>query len=102
MPICSNNWWIKRGYLFKKILQLFGFESKKFCDLWLNKGNIDEEYNDALTRFSKGDKFYNIKYSSKETQRKNFLDSFESLNKKTKRMKRKRTVIYYLERKGIA
>ena len=46
----------------------------------------------------KEDKFYNIKLSSIETERRSSLDSLESLNKKTKRMK-KRTIIEYIKRK---
>ena len=49
----------------------------------------------------KEDKFYNIKLSSIETERRSSLDSLESLNKKTKRMK-KRTIIDYIKRKETA
>ena len=86
----------------KKYYNYFDSKVKDFVTCDLIKGNIDEEYNDALTRLSKDNKFYNIKLASIETQRKNSLDSLESLNKKNKRMKRKRTIIDYLERKEIA
>ena len=85
----------------KKSFNYFDSKVKDFVTCDLIKGNIDEEHNDPLTRLSKDNKFYNIKLASIETQRKNSLDSLESLNKKYKRMKRKRTIIDYLERKEI-
>ena len=85
----------------KKSCNYFDSKVKDFVTCDLIKGNIDEEYNDVLTRLSKDDKFYNIKLASIETQRKSSPDSLESFNKKNKRMKRKRTIIDYLERKEI-
>ena len=85
----------------KKYFNYLDSKVKGFVTCDLIKGNIDEEHNDPLTRLSKDNKFYNIKLASIETQRKNSLDSLESLNKKYKRMKRKRTIIDYLERKEI-
>ena len=86
----------------KKSCNYFDSKVKDFVTCDLIKGNIDEEYNDVLTRLSKDDKFYNMKLASIETQRKSSPDSLESLNKKNKRMKRKRTIIDYLECKEIA
>ena len=51
----------------------------------LIKADIDEEYNSALNRLSKDDRFYDIIF-----------------DRKNKRAKKKRTLIDYLERKEIA
>ena len=67
----------------------------------LIKADIDEEYNDALNRLSKDDRFYDIKLSAIKTERKNSLDSLESFDKKNKRAKKKRTLIDHLERKEV-
>ena len=72
---------------------------KQFLTNDLIKSDIYKEYWKALKRLSKDDKFHNTKLSSTETQRKHSLHSSETLNKKTKRTKKKRTIIDYIERK---
>ena len=62
---------------------------KQFVTSNLIKSGIYKEYNEALKRLNKDDKFHNIKLSSTETQRKHSLHSSEDLNKKTKRTKKK-------------
>ena len=55
-----------------------------------------------MTRLSKDDKFYEIKASVIKSERNESLDSLESFDKKNKRIKKKRTIINYTERKEIA
>ena len=64
----------------KKYYNYFDLKIKDFMTCDLIKENIDEEYNNALTRSSKDDKFCNIKLSSIETQRNKSVESLESLN----------------------
>ena len=73
----------------KKYYNYFGPRVKQFVTSELLRADIDEKYNDALKRLDKDDKFYNIKLSSIETERRSSLDSLESLNKKNKKMKKK-------------
>ena len=86
----------------KKYYKYFDQKVKNFVTSDLIKADIDDEYNNSLNKLSKNDQFYEIKWSSIETQRKNSLDSLESFNKKNKRNKRKRTIIDYVEHKEIA
>ena len=69
---------------FKKYYNYFDPKVKQFVTNELTKADIDEKYHDALKRLDKDDKFYNIKLSSVETERRSSLDSLETLNKKTK------------------
>ena len=72
-----------------KYYNYFDPRVKQFVNSELIKADIDEKFNDALKRLDKDDKFYNIKLSSNETERRSSLDSLESLDKKTKRVKKK-------------
>ena len=99
MPIFDE---LKEVTYLKKYYNYFDQKVKSFVTSDLIKGDIDEEYNDALNKLSKNDQFYEITWPSIETQRKNSLDSLESFNKKNKRNKRKRTIIDCVERKEIA
>ena len=55
-----------------------------------------------MKRLNKDDKFHNIKLSSTETQRKHSLHLSETLNKKTQKNKKKRTIIDCIKRKESA
>ena len=93
---------LKEVTYLKKYYNYFDQKVKDFVTSELIKADIDEEYNDALNRLSKDDRFYDIKLSAIKTERKNSLDSLESFDKKNKRAKKKRTLIDYLERKEVA
>ena len=89
MSSYSNIWWAKGSILLKKYYNYFDPKVKEFGTSELIKADIDGKYNDALKRLERDDKFYNIKLSSIDTERKSSLDYLESLHKKTKRMKKK-------------
>ena len=80
---------LKEVTYLKKYYNYFDQKVKDFVTSELIKADIDEEYNDALNRLSKDDRFYDIKLSAIKTERKNSLDSLESFDKKTKKQKRR-------------
>ena len=80
---------LKKVAYLKKYYNYFDQKVKYFVISELIKAVIDEEYNDALDRLSKDGRFYDIKLLAIKTERKNYLDSLESLIKKAKEKKRR-------------
>ena len=80
---------LKEVAYLKKYYNYFDQKVKNFVTSELMKADIHEEYDNALNRLSKDDRFYDIKLSAIKTERKNSLDSLESFDKKTKKQKRR-------------
>ena len=93
---------LKEVTYLKRYYNYFDQKVKLFKTSKLIQTDIEEKYNDSMTRLSKDDKSYEIKASAIKSERNGSLDSLESFDKKNKRIKKKRTIINYTERKEIA
>ena len=80
------------------------FDSRvsQFITTDLIKQDIEEKYNDKLMKLDKEDKFYQIKFSTLNTERLSNLEAAETFEKKKKRNKRKSKLIDFSERKNEA
>ena len=80
------------------------FDSRvsQFITTDLIKQDIEEKYNDKLMKLDKEDKFYQIKFSTLNTERLSNLEAAETFEKKKKRNKRKLKLIDFSERKNEA
>ena len=68
----------------------------------LIRQEIEEKYNDSLTKLSRDDKFYEMKLSTLNTEVNESVESDENVDKKKKRLKKKITPFPYLERQEEA
>ena len=92
---------LKEVTYLKRYYNYFDQKVKLFKTSKLIQTDIEEKYNDSMTRLSKDDKFYEMA-SAIKSERNESLDSLESFDKKNKRIKKKQTIINYAERKEIA
>ena len=73
---------LKEVTYLRRYYNYFDQKVKLFKTSKLIQTDIEEKYNDSMTRLSKDDKFYEIKASAIKSERNKSLDSLESFDKK--------------------
>ena len=71
-----------------KYHNIFDEKVFKFVTSDLLKSQIEEEYNDKLTKLDKEDKFYEIKLQTPKTERLSSLQAAEKIDQKKKKTKK--------------
>ena len=66
------------------------------------KKQIEEKFNDKLTKLDPEDRFYEIKLQTIKSERLSSLEAAEKVDKNKKKYKRKATLCDYVDRKNEA
>ena len=102
MQVCSKFYEYKEITYIGRYWNFFDSRVSQFITTDLIKQDIEEKYNDKLMKLDKEDKFYQIKFSTLNTERLSNLEAAEAFEKKKKRNKRKSKLIDFSERKNEA
>ena len=81
----------------KKYYNYFDKEVSKFASCDLIMAEVEEKYNDSFIKLSKDNKFYQVKLTALTAKKQQDLESVEAFEKKHKKMKRKRTILDYMQ-----
>ena len=81
----------------KKYYNYFDKEVSKFASCDLIMAEVEEKYNDSFMKLSKDNKFYQVTLTALKAEKQQDLESVEAFEKKNKKMKRKRTILDYMQ-----
>ena len=93
---------LKKITYINRYFNFFDLRVSKFVTGDLIRQDIEETYNDKLTKLDKEDKFYAIKLNSLNADRLSNLEAAENFDKKKKKYKRSLNLIDYMKRKDKA
>ena len=86
----------------KRYYNYFDKEVSKFVSSDLIMLEVEEKYNNSIVKLSKDDKFYQVKLTSLKAEKQQDPEAVDAYEKKKKKMKRKRTIVDYLDRQEQA
>ena len=81
---------------------IFDSNLSQFITSDLLKADVEEKYNDKLTKLDKEDIFYEIKLQTIKTERLQQLEAAEKFDKQKKKNKKRTKLIYFIDRKNEA
>ena len=81
---------------------IFDAEVSAFITTGLLKVEIEEKYNDKLSKLDKEDRFYEIKLQTLKTERLSSLEAAEKLDQQKKNNKKRVTLLDYVDKKNEA
>ena len=81
---------------------IFDAKVSAFITTGLLKVEIEEKYNDKLSKLDKEDRFYEIKLQTLKTERLSSLEAAEKLDQQKKKNKKRATLLDYVDKKNEA